>query len=118
MPGQRPGGPAPPSVPPGLGPWSTSVWQTNDATIPDGGKQTHLTANGAGVLGGGVAGRLDGMLGAPGVHAALERLDVLEAEPAELQRRPGAGLFPRSGAVQDIGLVAEAVGRPLGDLVG
>src|ERR671919_1363679 len=69
-------------------------------------------------LRGDVAGRLDGMLGAPGVHAALERLDALEAELAELQRRPGAGLFPRSGAVQDIGLVAEAVGRPLGDLVG
>ena len=42
----------------------------------------------------------------------------LEAEAAKLQRRTGAGLFPPSGAVQDIGLVAEAVGRPLGDLVG
>jgi hypothetical protein len=48
----------------------------------------------------------------------LERLGVLEAELAELQRRTGAGLFPRSGAVQDIGLVAEAVGGPLDDLVG
>jgi hypothetical protein len=47
----------------------------------------------------------------------LERLG-LEAEPPKLQRRPGAGLLPRSGAVQDIGLVAEAIGRPLGDLIG
>src|SRR5918999_4156360 len=66
---------------------------------------------------GGVACRFDGVTGAPGVQAALERLG-LKAEPAKLQRRPGAGLLPRSGAVQDIGLVAEAVGRPLGDLVG
>jgi hypothetical protein len=42
----------------------------------------------------------------------------LEAELAKLQRRTGAGLLPRSGAVQDKGLVAEAVGRPLGNLVG
>jgi hypothetical protein len=66
---------------------------------------------------GGVAGRLDGVLGPPGVQAALERLS-LEAELAKLQRRTGAGLLPRSSAVQDKGLVAEAVGRPLGNLVG
>ena len=53
----------------------------------------------------------------PGVQAALERLG-LEAELAELQRRTGAGLLARSGAVQDKGLVAKAVGRPLGNLVG
>jgi hypothetical protein len=66
---------------------------------------------------GGVAGRLDGVGRSPGVQAALERLG-LEAELAKLQRRTGAGLLPRSGAVQDKGLVAEPVGRPLGDLVG
>ena len=65
-----------------------------------------------------IAGRLDGILGPPGVQAALERLGALEAELAELQRRPGAGLLPRSGAVQDKGLVAETVGRPLGNLIG
>ena len=66
---------------------------------------------------GGVAGRLDGIFRSPGVEAALERLG-LEAELAKLQGRTGAGLLPRSGAIQDKGLVAEAVGRPLGNLVG
>src|SRR4029453_13895112 len=66
---------------------------------------------------GGAAGRLAGILEPPGVQAALERLS-LEAELAKLQRRTGAGLLARSGAVQDKGLVAEAVSRPLGDLVG
>src|ERR671915_776356 len=65
----------------------------------------------------GVACRFDGVTGAPGVQASLERLG-LKAEPAKLQRRTGAGLLPRSGAVQHERLVAEAIGRPLDNLVG
>jgi hypothetical protein len=65
----------------------------------------------------GIGGRLHGIFGSPGVHAARQRLG-LEAQLAKLQRRTGTGLLPRSGAVQHERLIAEAVGRPLGDLVG
>lgn len=65
----------------------------------------------------GIGRRLHGVLRPPGVQAALEGLGP-EAELAKLQRRTGAGLLPWSGAVQHERLVAEAVGRPLGDLVG
>ena len=65
----------------------------------------------------GLSGLLDGIFRSPGVQSTLERLG-LEAKLAELQRHPGAGLLARSGAVEHKGLVAEAVGRPLGNLVG